>query len=375
VSVRYVGCARLDRRTKNLVTRLGPSDIAFVDHADMDRVSAESIVATGCEVVVNAAASISGSYPNIGPLVLVRAGVQIVDAAGPEVFDRIKEGTTVEVEGGDILVDGQVVASGTRLTPAEVEAATEAAKGAIGERLDEFARNTLAYLTSEKELLTEGVGVPHVNTAIQGRPVLVVVRGYDYREDLHALHAYIREVRPVLIGVDGGADALIEDGMRPHLIVGDMDSVSDAALRCGAEIVVHAYADGRAPGLERIEELGLSAVVWPVNATSEDLALLLAFENGADLIVAVGTHYSLVEYLDKGRRGMSSTFLTRLRVGPKLIDAKGVSKLYRTGASPGQLALIVLAGLFTMAAVIIVSPGARFMVELTVLKLRAAFGF
>jgi uncharacterized membrane-anchored protein len=372
--MRYEGTARLGRRTKDLVKRLGPGDVAFVDHADMDRVSAESIVATGCEIVVNAASFISGAYPNVGPLVLARAGVRLVDEAGEEVFERISEGDRVVIEGDSILLRGRVVATGKRLTPDDVESALEAAKSGIGDRLDEFARNTLEYLDREKGLLTEGAGVPLVKTAISGRPVLVVVRGYDYLEDLRTLTSYIRDQRPVLIGVDGGADALMERGFRPDIVIGDMDSVSDEALRSGAELVVHAYPDGRAPGMDRIETLGLSAMTWPIAAMSEDLGLLLAYESGADLIVAVGTHNNLIEHLDKGRKGMASTFLIRLKVGPKLVDAKGVSRLYRGGPSPGQLTLLALAGVFAVAVVIIISPGVRSMVELTILKLRAVLG-
>ena len=372
--MRYSGTARLDRRTKDLVKRLGPGDVAFVDHPDMDRVSAEGIVASGCEVVVNAGRSISGAYPNVGPLVLVRGGVRLIDAAEPAVFDRIREGQTVAVDGDSVLIGDEVVATGTRLSIADVEAALENAKAGLGDRLDEFARNTLEYLDREKGLLTDGTGVPAVRTRMDGRPVLVVVRGYDYKEDLRALSGYVRDQRPAVIGVDGGADALIDNGIRPDLIIGDMDSVSDAALLSGAEIVVHAYPDGRAPGLSRVQALGVDAVTWPIAATSEDLGLLLAYESGADLIVAVGTHNTLVEHLDKGRKGMASTFLIRLKVGPKLVDAKGVSKLYRRAPAGGQLVVLALAGLFTVAVVIVISPGVRSLIELTVLKLRTVFG-
>ncbi|MGH3657778.1 MAG: putative cytokinetic ring protein SteA, partial [Micromonosporaceae bacterium] len=196
-----------------------------------------------------------------------------------------------------------------------------------------------------------------------GRHVLIVVRGYDYKADLDVLRPYIREFKPVLIGVDGGADALVEAGYTPDMIIGDMDSVSDDVLRCGAEIVVHAYADGRAPGLARVEALGLSAVTFPAAATSEDIAMLLADEKAASLIVAVGTHATLVEFLDKGRGGMASTFLTRLRVGGKLVDAKGVSRLYRQNLSTSSLVLLVLAALAAMAAAVAVSTVGRFYLE------------
>jgi uncharacterized membrane-anchored protein len=372
--MRHQGTARLDKRTKDLVKRLGPNDIAVIDHEDMDRVSAEVLLETGVEVVVNAAPSISGVYPNVGPLLLVRGGVVVVDAVGPVVFERLREGDVVEVDGGDVLLGGEVVASGTRLTTAGVEAAMERAKSGLGLQLDMFARNTLEYLEKERALLVDGGGVPDVRTEMTGRQVLVVVRGYDYKADLRALKPYIRDIRPVLIGVDGGADAIVEAGFKPDLILGDMDSVSDDTLKSGAEIVVHAYADGRAPGMARVEALGLQATTWALNATSEDLALLLPYELGADLIVAVGTHANLVEFLDKGRKGMASTFLVRLKVGPKLVDAKGVNKLYRSSVRPLDLMLLVGAALVTVSVAIVISSPARTFVALLLLKLRAWLG-
>jgi uncharacterized membrane-anchored protein len=371
--VRHQGTARLDKRTKDLVKRLGPSDIAIIDHADMDRISAEGLLGTGVEVVVNAAASTTGAYPNVGPLLLTRGGVTLIDSVGPEVFDRVREGATVEVVGGDVLLDGTVVASGTRLSVEKVERAMEDAKSGMGDRLDEFARNTIEFLDKEKALLTEGVGIPEVETDFHHRHVMVVVRGYDYKEDLNTLRPYIREMQPVLIGVDGGADAIIDAGFKPDLIVGDMDSVTDGALRSGAELLVHAYPDGRAPGMERLEKMGLTGVKWPLAATSEDLALLLAYERGADLIVAVGTHANLIEYLDKGRKGMASSFLVRLKVGPRLVDAKGVSKLYRAAPGMMDLSLIVGAALVLVTVIIVISPSARSGLALLLLRLRTLF--
>jgi uncharacterized membrane-anchored protein len=236
-----------------------------------------------------------------------------------------------------------------------VGAAMAEARAGLATQLEAFAANTMEYLLKERDLLLDGVGVPEIRTALEGRHVLIVVRGYDYREDLAVLRSYIREYRPVLLGVDGGADALLEAGLVPDLIVGDMDSVSDEALVSGAEVVVHAYADGRAPGLERVQDLGVPAVVFPAAGTSEDVAMLLADEKGASLIVAVGTHATLVEFLDKGRQGMASTFLTRLRVGGKLVDAKGVSRLYRRQISVWALMLLVLATVVAMAAAVYVS--------------------
>jgi uncharacterized membrane-anchored protein len=340
---------RLDRRTKNLTKRLGAGEIAVIHHSDLDRVSAEALVLTGVSAVVNAVPSVSGRYPNLGPGILLEAGIVLIDDVGEAVFSRVHEGDRVIVDGHS-LVDssGNVVAEGTLYTTDILDEQLQYAREGLSDQIEAFADNTMIYLREEKELLLEGIGVPEVRTEIEGRHVLIVVRGYDYRSDLDALRPYISEYKPLLMGVDGGADALIEAGYKPDMIIGDMDSCSDATLKSGAELVVHAYHDGRAPGLERITALGLEAVVFPALGTSEDAAMLLADSKGAQLLVAVGTHASLVEFLDKGRAGMASTFLTRLRVGPKLVDAKGVSRIYRSQIKTWHLVLLVLSGLLAL---------------------------
>lgn len=368
------GTARLDRRTKDLVKRLGRGDIAIIDHKDMDRLSAESLLETGVDVVVNAAPSISGTYPNLGPLLLVRGGVEIIDDVGQEVFERISEGDRIEVADGSISLNGEFIASGQRLTVDGVEAAMRDATSRLDQQLDAFVRNTIEFLDKERALLTGEVAIPHLRTRVDGRHALVVVRGYDYKADLRTLVPYIREMKPVLIGVDGGADALMEYGLKPDIIVGDMDSVSDPALTSGAELIVHAYADGRCPGRERLDALGVQGTEWRSPGMSEDLALMLASESGADLIVAVGTHWNLLEQLDKGRKGMASTFLVRLRIGPRLVDAKGVSKLYRASVQPSQLMLLVAAGLAVISVVVVISPAVRTFLALILLRLRSAVG-
>ena len=356
------GPARVDRRTKNLTKRLRPGDIAVIDHEDLDRVSAEALVACRPAAVVNAASSISGRYPNLGPEILVAAGIPLLDRAGPEVME-LKDGATLRVDGDALLADDRTVASATLLDTEAVQQAMSHAREGLSDQLEAFAANTMDYLRKERELLFDGVGVPDIRTDLDGRHVLIVVRGYHYKEDLQTLRHYIREYKPILIGVDGGADALIEARHRPDLIVGDMDSVSDDALRCGAEIVVHAYRDGRAPGLERVRALGVEPVVFPATGTSEDVAMLLADDKGATLIVAVGTHVTLVEFLDKGRQGMASTFLTRLRVGGKLVDAKGVSRLYRARISVASLVLMLAVGLSALAAALWSTDGGRALLQ------------
>ncbi|MEU4776127.1 putative cytokinetic ring protein SteA [Micromonospora sp. NPDC023633] len=352
---RILGTARLDRRTKRLVGRLRPGDIAVIDHVDLDRVAADSLVAVGVGAVLNAKPSVSGRYPNLGPEVLVAAGIPLLDDLGEGVFERIREGDTVRIEGNTVFVGDEPVAHGS-LQDAETVAKSMAdAREGLSVQLEAFAANTMDYLRQERDLLLDGVGVPEIQTEMQGRHCLIVVRGYDYKADLDVLRPYIREFKPVLIGVDGGADALVEAGYTPDVIIGDMDSVTDDVLRCGAEVIVHAYPDGRAPGLARVNGLGVPAVTFPAAATSEDLAMLLADEKGASLLVAVGTHATLVEFLDKGRGGMASTFLTRLKVGGKLVDAKGVSRLYRQSISGSSLLLLVLSAIAAMASAVAVS--------------------
>src|SRR4051794_15893699 len=361
------GTARLDRRTKNLTKRLRPGDIAVIDHQDIDRVSADSLVACRVAAVVNAAPSISGRYPNLGPEILLGAGIPLLDSVGKDVFSTLKEGTTVRLDGNTVYTeDGEAVVKGTLQTAESVAEAMTEAKAGLSTQLEAFAANTMEYVKRERALLLDGVGVPDVVTAIEGRHALVVVRGYDYKEDLAALRSYIRDYRPVLIGVDGGADALKEAGYQPDMIIGDMDSVSDDVLRSGAEVVVHAYADGRAPGLARVQDLGVEAITFPAAATSEDIAMLLADEKGAKLIVAVGTHATLVEFLDKGRGGMASTFLTRLRLGGKLVDAKGVSRLYRSRISTTALVVLVLAAFVAIGSTLAVSTAGRIYLDLLV---------
>jgi uncharacterized membrane-anchored protein len=343
-----VGRVRVDHRTKNLTKRLQPGEIAVIDHLDIDRVSAEALVACKPIAVLNAARSTSGRYPNLGPGILLDAGVPLVDDLGPDVM-TLEDGARVQVVDGEVRLGPKVLAHGVVQTPESDAAAMDEARAGLAVQMESFAANTMDYLRRERDLLLDGVGVPEVRTRLDGRQVLIVVRGYHYKEDLAMLRPYVREYRPVLIGVDGGADAILDAGLKPDMIVGDMDSVSDRALLCGAEIVVHAYRDGRAPGAERVRKLGIDPVVFAAAGTSEDVAMLLADDKGAELIVAVGTHATLIEFLDKGRSGMASTFLTRLRVGGKLIDAKGVSRLYRHRISSLQLTLLVLAGLAALA--------------------------
>jgi uncharacterized membrane-anchored protein len=349
------GPARVDRRTKDLVKRVQPGEIAVINHRDIDRVAAEGLISAGVVAVVNGDESISGRYPNGGPIRIVRAGVTLVDNVGADLLDRVTEGDVVRVVDGEIFRGDERLGEGHVLTLEEIEATMTQARSSIGVELERFAVNTLEYIQREAQLTFAPVKLPPLTTRFRERHALVVVRGHDYRTDLAALRPYIREYQPVLIGVDGGADALLEMGFTPEIIIGDFDSVSERALATDAELVHHVHLDGRAPGREALVALGKPYHEFVADGTSEDVAMLLAYEAGAQLIVAVGTHATMVEFLDKGRRGMSSTFLTRLRLGPLLVDAKGVNRLYEGRVRRRDLLLLVAAALFAMIVIAIVA--------------------
>lgn len=370
------GKARKGKRTKDLIKHLTSSDIAIIDHADLDRVSADALVRSGVKGVINASRSITGDYPNVGPQILAQAGVVLLDNVGPEIFDIVTDRDLICIDDDMVICNNMVVATGITLTEAAIERQMADAEHMMSQQLEKFVENTIDYLDKQKADLIYDTWVPDTETDIQGRQVLVVVRGYDYRQDLRTLTPYISEIKPVLIGVDGGADAILEAGFKPDIIIGDMDSVTDEALLSGAEVIPHAYEDGNCAALEHLtDDLGLKVTPWPLSATSEDLALLLAWEKKADLIVALGTHSNLIEYLDKGRSGMASSFLVRLKVGTKLVDAKGVSKLYRASPSSWQLVLPMLAALAVVIAVIYISSPLRDIFTVMWLNARTHLGF
>jgi len=361
------GRAMVGRRTKDLTKRLRPGDVAIIDHADLDRVAAEGLVLAEPAAVVNASPSITGRYPNPGPLLLAAAGIPLVDGVGKDILDVVMDGRQVTVA-GDTVTCGEETWTGTRQTMESLEAKIQEARASMGAELERFAENTLEYLRRESHLVLDEPDVPDVPVDMRGRHVLVAVRGPDYREDLQALRqgGYLREMDPVIIAVDGAADALMAIGRRPDIIIGDFDSVSEEALRSGAELVVHAYAGrdgGKAPGAVRLDELGLPYHVYASEGTSEDIAMLLAWEKGASLIVAVGTHSSMAEFFDKGRAGMASTFLVRMKVGQILVDAKGVSRLYQSRVRKGDMVLLVAAAVFALLVVTAVSQPARLFLD------------
>jgi uncharacterized membrane-anchored protein len=368
------GTARLGERTKHLVKRLRPGDVAVIDHVNIDRIAAEELIEAGVVAVLNAAPSSNGRYPNTGPLMLARSGILLLDAPDGGLFELLNDGDRVRVVGGTVMIGEQEVLRGRVLGVDELELQLQEQRERIDEALAEFAENTVAHVRQETDLLTGSVDFPSTRASFRDRHVLIVVRGERHRRDLKALRAYIRDMRPLIVAVDGGADGVLEAGLKPDVILGDMDSASDEALACGAELVVHAYPDGRAPGRRRLEAAGLPHKVLPAAGTSEDVAMLMAYEKGAALIVSVGAHFNLIEFLDRKRGGMSSTFLTRLRIGERLVDAKGVSRLYNPSSALAPVALFGLAFLVLLTILIITSPALNDVFELIWLKVRIWLG-
>lgn len=349
------GVARVDRRTRILTDRLQAGEIAVIDHLDLDRVAAESLVGARVAAVVNAAPSVSGRYPNLGPEIIAAAGIPLVDVVDGDLFALVRDGDRVRLDGGQLFRGDRLVAEGELLDPPKVAERLAAARSGLAAQLEAFTFNSVEYLRRDQAVLLDGVGVPDLRTRLAGRPVVLVVRSYDYRADLRGLKSYLRENRPVLVGVGRGADALVEAGYVPDLIVGDLGAVSDRTLRSGAELVTA----GPSGDDERLDRLGLEAHDFPATGTDEDAAMLLADSCGADLIVSVGSHASLEESLDRGQAGLASAFVTRLRVGPKLVDAKSVARLHHNRVRTWQLVLLVLAAVLAVLLAVAVTPAGQ----------------
>ncbi|MFA7467454.1 MAG: putative cytokinetic ring protein SteA [Desulfotomaculaceae bacterium] len=368
------GPVKLDKRTKNLVKRVEPGDIAVIDHADLDEVAAKALVEARVKAVINVSPSMSEKYPNEGPLCLVESGVKLLDFVTDKLFTLLADGQIIEIRGSTVFLHGRELERGQELTVGFIKEHMKSTKANLEAELSRFIENTMEYARNEIGLICNEFEIPQVKTTFNGRHALIVVRGKNYKEDLKAIKSYIDEMKPVLIGVDGGADALVEFGLQPDIIVGDMDSVSDSVLMGGSELVVHAYPNGRAPGMDRLEQMDLPGIVFAAPGTSEDIAMLIAYELGAELIVAVGTHSNMIDFLEKGRKGMASTFLVRAKVGPILVDAKGVSRLYKSKPRVKDLAPIFIAALLPVAAVIVISPSTRELLRLLIIQFRILTG-
>ncbi|TXG92735.1 thiamine pyrophosphokinase [Rhodococcus rhodnii] len=350
------GIARVDRNTAKLLKRVGPGDIVVLDEIDLDRITADTLVAAGVHAVVDASPSISGRYPNLGPEVLVANGIVLVDDVGPEALTKVKDGSKIRLHDGVVYSKDKELARGTEQTEAEISDRMIEAKTGLVDHLEAFSGNTIEFIRTESALLIDGIGVPDVELDMRGRHVVVVDDGPDHEIDLKNLKPFVKEYSPILVGVDGGADALVKAGYRPDLIVADPDKVRTTTLKSGAEVVLPADPDGHAPGLERIQDLGIGAMTFPASGKPSELALLLVEHHGASLIVTVGNVFSLDEFFDRAHREDNpSAFLTRLKTGPKLVDAKAVATLYRSRVSGAAIALLVLAVLVAVVVALMAS--------------------
>ncbi|MFE3194291.1 putative cytokinetic ring protein SteA [Nocardia sp. NPDC059240] len=354
------GMARVDRNTRRLLQRVGPGDVVVLDEMDLDRLTADRLVEAQVAVVINASPSISGRYPNLGPEVLVANGIQLMDALSSDVFKKIKDGIRVRVEDGVVYADKlskkepEALVEGIELTEAAIAERMIEARNGLADHLEAFSGNTIEFIRTESSLLIDGIGVPDVEIDMKKRHVVVVADGPDHIEDLKRIKPFIKEYAPILIGVGRGADTLTRNGYRPDLIVGDPEEITATTLKSGAEVILPADTDGHAKGLERIQDLGIGATTFPSSGAPADLALLLADHHGASLIVTVGAAASLDDFFDRGRRDSNpATFLTRLKMGTKLMDAKAVAALYRHRGSGWAVALVVLAALVALVVAVL----------------------
>ncbi len=356
------GMARVDRNTRRLLKRVGSGDVVVLDEMDIDRLTADRLVEAGVAAVINASPSISGRYPNLGPEVLAANGIVLLDAVSADVFGKIKDGGKVRIDAGVVYADKltkkepEVLVEAIELTDEVIAERMIAARNGLADHLEAFAGNTTEYIRTESAMLIDGLGVPALDLSMRGRHVVVVADGVDGRDDLKAIKPFVKEYAPILVGVGRGADILIKAGYRPDLIVGDPEEITASALKCGAELILPADTDGHAKGLERIQDLGIGATTFPSSGSAADLALLLADHHGAALIITCGAPASLDDFFDRSRRESApAMFLTRLKAGPKLMDAKAVATLYRQGNSGWATALVVLAALIALIVGLLVS--------------------
>ena len=351
-----IGTARVDRDIDRLLRRVCPGDIVVLDVLDLDRITADALVDAEIAAVVNASTSVSGRYPNLGPEVLVANGVTLIDETGPEVFKKIRDGAKVRLYNGGVYSGDRRLIRGTERTDQEIADLMQEAKTGLVAHLEAFAGNAIEFIRSESPLLIDGIGIPDVDVELRRRHVVVVADEDHAADDLKRLKPFIKEYQPVLIGVGTGAEVLRKAGYRPQLIVGDPSELSTEVLKSGAQVVLPADADGHAPGLERIQDLGVGAMTFPAAGSATDLALLLADHHGAALLVTAGHSANIETFFDRARQHSNpSTFLTRLRVGEKVVDAKAVATLYHNRISGGAIALLILTMLLTVIVALWVS--------------------
>ncbi|MEZ0536095.1 putative cytokinetic ring protein SteA [Caldicellulosiruptoraceae bacterium PP1] len=365
------GYAKKDAKTKNLVKRLKKNDIPIIFHEDIDEVAAYSLIEKGVKLVINCAQSFTGKYPANGVKILLENNIIIYDNVGIDIFNNIEEGDFVEINDDKLFINKIFLCNINQLDYNDFLRKYEISYKNMETLLDEFIQNTLEYARKEKSFILGNFEMPTLKTSFAGKQVLVVTRGTSFKKDIKAIKNYIKEVKPVIMAVDGAADALLDENIKPDIIIGDMDSISERSMLACKEIIVHSYTNGYAPGLKKVKEIGIDANIISCPGTSEDVALLLAYEKGAELIVSVGSHTNILDFLEKGRKGMASTLLVRLKIGSKLVDAKGVSKLYTEKFSVKYLLFIIMAALIPLFAIILTTPPFQYLFYFVQLKLKS----
>lgn len=353
--------ARVDRRPASLAARLETGAIAVTDAVDLDRAGARALLDAGAAAVISASPLFSGRYPAHGPLLLVEAGIEVVEDAGPEVLGGIRDGAKVRLHAGTVYAGDRVVATGRKVGPDDVRRDMDAARAGLASQLESFAHDTREVLRLDQDLLLDGEGLPGLGTTVAGRHVVVVVDGHDAAAELSGIKHYLRETRPVMIAVDRAADAVLAARRTPDVVVldGQADALpAEEALREARAVVVRVDPGSEPATTDRLARLGVRPHRLETTLTSEDVAILIASAGDAAPIVGVGMSATLDDFLDRSG-GMASTWLTRLRAGADLVDARAVAVLYTGRVRPWQLLLALVLGLLAVVAAIATTPAGQ----------------
>ena len=354
-----VATARVERRPRSLLSRVRPGDVAVVDHSDLDRATAQSLVDAGVAAVVNAAPMMSGRYPAQGPELLARHGVLLLDRVGPGAVG-VEDGSQVRLHAEVLhLSDGRDL-EGRLLDVAMLAEEQEQARRGLASQLETLTHNAAELLRREEDLLLHGQGLPALGTTLEGRAAVVAVEGPDLADELALVRPYLREQHPAVVAVHAAADRLVAAGITPDVVVvdgrSDLEPPRAATLTAAGDVVVVVAPGAGHATTNAVERVGVRAVTMSTTTTAEDAALLLAHAGGATPIVGVGLHADLADFLDRDRGGLASTYLTRLALGPHLVDATAVPLLYSGRVRPRHLYIVMLAGLVALLCALAVTP-------------------
>lgn len=322
------GIIKKGSKTKALIKYLNSNDIAVLNHNDIDELAAYALINSGISIILNTGLCMTGKYNSKGTSILIKNGIKLYEVKVS--YELFNDGDYVCIRDKDLIINKYNIFTNacTNVNEAYVRKYTELSNTNANKELINFINNTLSYANEEKDKILFETSYPNINIKIKGRDVLIVVRGSFCESDLMALKSYIEFYKPVIIGVDGGADLLINNGYVPDILIGDMDSVSDLGIYRSKEIILHAYKNGYCPCKDRVDKMNVKYKILSMLGTSEDIAMLMAYDMGAEQIVLLGGHKCMYDFMEKGRKGMGSTLLTRIKIGEKLIDFKGISKIF-----------------------------------------------